>query len=357
MEIIAWIGFSQSLFAAILLIAKRNASDPDKILAAWLSLLAIEFLTCAIDYNVLGYPILSSSFLLFNPAFYIYIRSLVDKNFKPKWIQLMHLLPFIVFEIGAYLQEETISLQTFFEFDTTFPFRMLFGLANVLSWWGYNLYSIWLIIKHRRNLKNEFSTLEGTKTLGWILLVAIFYILYCTAAFIMGATVIIVGDNPLLPHIYNYSALLGLIYIFSFYGLKQEPIFKKPLIQEKGGRYKKSVLSVKKKNDIKTLLLNYFEKEKPYLNSDLNMDLLSETLKIPKHNITEVLNTEIGNNFFQFVNNYRVNEVKKMLDDKKNLFSIEAIGYECGFNSKSSFFTVFKNITGMTPLQYKSIIK
>jgi AraC-like DNA-binding protein len=79
---------------------------------------------------------------------------------------------------------------------------------------------------------------------------------------------------------------------------------------------------------------------------------LSNALGIPKYLLTEVLNVAMGKNFFRLVNEYRVEAVKKMLMKKKE-YSIEAIGYECGFNSKSSFFTVFKNITGLTPLQYK----
>jgi AraC-like DNA-binding protein len=59
-------------------------------------------------------------------------------------------------------------------------------------------------------------------------------------------------------------------------------------------------------------------------------------------------------NFYQFVNEYRVEAVKKMLANprRKNI-SIEAIGFDCGFNSKSTFFSVFKSITGMTPAQFK----
>jgi AraC-like DNA-binding protein len=107
------------------------------------------------------------------------------------------------------------------------------------------------------------------------------------------------------------------------------------------------------KEKIKKSILRYFEKKEVYLNPDLNMDLLSKALKIPKYQLTEVLNTSIGKNFFQFVNAYRVEEVKKMLVDPKNLYSIEAIGYECGFSSKSSFYKEFKRITGMTPAEYK----
>jgi AraC-like DNA-binding protein len=105
---------------------------------------------------------------------------------------------------------------------------------------------------------------------------------------------------------------------------------------------------------IKANLIDYFDKTEPYLNPDLSMDMLSKALGFPKHHITEVLNKEIGKNFFQFVNEHRVEAVKDMLSANKNYFSIEAIGYECGFNSKSSFFTIFKKATGQTPLQFKN---
>jgi len=85
--------------------------------------------------------------------------------------------------------------------------------------------------------------------------------------------------------------------------------------------------------------------------------MLSAALKVPKYQLTEVLNTEIGQNFFQFINTYRVEAVKKMLINPKNHFSIEAIGYECGFASKSAFYTVFKSLTGQTPVAFRDAIK
>ena len=117
--------------------------------------------------------------------------------------------------------------------------------------------------------------------------------------------------------------------------------------------YKNSILSTEAKQLIKEKILYYFDKEKAYLNPNLNMDLLSESINFPKYQITEVLNVEIGKNFFQFVNSYRIEAVKKMLLEPKLKYSIEAIGYECGFNSKSSFYTVFKNLTGETPVAFR----
>jgi hypothetical protein len=62
MNTLAWIGFTQSLFAAVLMFTKKNSSLPDKILSGWLTLLAIEFLTCGLDHSVYGEPLLVEFF-------------------------------------------------------------------------------------------------------------------------------------------------------------------------------------------------------------------------------------------------------------------------------------------------------
>lgn len=354
METIAWVGFSQSLFAALLIMTKKEQSVSDRLLSAWLCLLDIEFLTCALDYTIFGKPLLSSSFLLFNPACYLYISSLTNTNFRLKYIQLLHLLPFLFFEIGAYTIKETISVRSFLHADYTLGFRLAFGLANIISLVVYNSISLVRVTRHRRNLKNEFSTIENYISLGWLLFIIIFYNVYCVASFAIGGTHIFQGTNLMLPHIFNYSALLFMVYAFGFYGLWQKPIYIRHDVEEIPGRYRHSVLGSRKKNEIKNKIIQYFDSARPYLQSELSMDILSAELKVPKHQLTEVLNTEIGSNFFQFVNGYRIEAVKTMLADKKNKYSIEAIGYECGFNSKSTFFTVFKNITGQTPQEYKN---
>jgi len=352
METLIWVGFSQSLFEAILMVAKKKNSISDKILSAWLFLLAIEFLTCALDYKIFGFPLLSSSFLLFNPALYLYIKSLTINNFRLKWFQLLHLLPFLLFEIYAYITREPISLITFFNADPKLTFRMLFALATIASWSVYNPLSIWMVLRHRRNLMNEFSSIDSSRSLAWIYFISIFYISYCFITFFIGLFGLIVPLDSHSPHVYNYSVLLALIYIIGFYGLRQKIIFRESGLPEKS--YKYSVLTEKRKAEIRDMIISYFEKSKPYLNPDLNMESLAEHLKIQKYQLTEVLNTDIGKNFFQFVNSYRIETVKQMLSDPGNKYSIEAIGYECGFNSKSAFFTVFRNMTGQTPLQFKN---
>jgi AraC-like DNA-binding protein len=353
METIAWIGFSQGLFAAIIMLAKRGVSISDKILTAWLALLAIEFLTCAIDYRYYGVPLLTSSFLLLNPAFYLYSTSLAGGPFKLKLIQLMHLFPFLFFEISAYVLKESYSIRDFFTPNANLWFRYSFSIASVVSWVAYNWATINVILKHRKRLVNEFSTIESNKRISWLLFIVIFYNLYCMVLIAVTVSSIVFRINFSVSPVYNYSALLLMVYIFGFYGLRQGTIFMDTVPDEDvKDKYIHSILSEERKNAIRNLLLEYFNKKRPYLNPELNMNMLSDELKVPKYQLTEVLNILIKKNFFQFVNEYRVEAVKKMLL-KNTGYSIEAIGYECGFNSKSTFFTVFKNIAGLTPLQYR----
>jgi len=353
MNTIAWIGFSQSLFAAILMFTKKDRSLSDKILSGWLTLLSIEFFTLGLDFEIFYQPLLSSSFLLFNPALYLYVSSLTRPSFRLKWVQLFHLLPFIIFELYAYLIKEPFIMDDYFVRDENFLFRMGFALANLISWGVYNPSSLILVHKYRMHLRNEESNIGKNESLGWVLAVGIFYVVYCIIAFIIAVIVYYSDAQADLPNVYNYSVLLFIIFVLSFYGLRQQVLPKQLLIEKIRIPYEHSNLSDDVKKQIEKKILNYFENKKAYLNPELNMELLSHELKIPKHQLTEVLNIEIGKNFFQFVNTYRVDAVKKMLLDPKNKFSIEAIGYECGFTSKSSFYTVFKSMTGVTPVVFK----
>ena len=353
METIAWVGFSQGAFASILVLAKKERSDSDRILAAWLALLALEFLLNAFDYTFIGKPVLSSSFLLFNPACYLYLRSLTTEDFRLKWVQLLHLLPYVSVKLIAYLLLEPYDLESYLEVDESLWFRILFSVASVLSWLIYNSYSIILVMRHRMGLEEEFSTIESAVKVGWMLFVVIFYNLYCAAAVIIGAVSVLTGSDSPLMHVYSYSTLLFMAYVLGFYGLWQRSIYPgKGTARDKEKKYSRYPLSPSRKRKIREDLVNFFETGKPYLNPDLNMSFLSGHLDIPKHHLTEVLNTEIGKNFFTFVNEYRVEAVKKLLAEKGHLYSIESIGFDCGFSSKSSFFTVFKKMTGLTPMQY-----
>ena len=96
--------------------------------------------------------------------------------------------------------------------------------------------------------------------------------------------------------------------------------------------------------------------EKPYLNSQLSISMLAEQIKIPSNHLSQIINEQEGKNFFEFVNNYRIEEVKqRIIENQDKKFTLLAIAYDSGFNSKSSFNRIFKKQEGLTPNQYINI--
>ena len=98
----------------------------------------------------------------------------------------------------------------------------------------------------------------------------------------------------------------------------------------------------------------FMKTNRPYLDSDLTLPKLAEDLNVSTHHLSQVINEMHDKNFFNFINKYRVEEVKRKIQDPKyQNYSLLGIAYESGFNSKSAFNRVFKNITGTTPSKYR----
>jgi AraC-like DNA-binding protein len=97
------------------------------------------------------------------------------------------------------------------------------------------------------------------------------------------------------------------------------------------------------------------QSEKPFLDNELNLLKLAAHMQITIHTLSYVINEGYGENFAQYVNRYRVEEAKKLLDDPQVAhLSILGIAFDAGFNSKTVFNTTFKKITGLSPSEYKS---
>ncbi len=94
-----------------------------------------------------------------------------------------------------------------------------------------------------------------------------------------------------------------------------------------------------------------------YLNRELNLDVLAKEVELSKHDLSRILNEQIGKNFSEFINEYRISKAKRLLEKGNSHLNMLGIAFESGFNNKASFNTSFKKYTGMTPSQYKKEVK
>jgi AraC-like DNA-binding protein len=123
-------------------------------------------------------------------------------------------------------------------------------------------------------------------------------------------------------------------------------------------KYERSGLSEEKSAESLKKLQQLMENEKPFLNPNLTLNDLSSNLSISSHNLSEILNTQLNQNFFDFVNQYRINEVKKYLEDEnKDHLTLLSIALDAGFNSKSGFNLVFKKFMNITPSEYRQRVR
>ncbi|WP_162131559.1 helix-turn-helix domain-containing protein [Galbibacter marinus] len=98
----------------------------------------------------------------------------------------------------------------------------------------------------------------------------------------------------------------------------------------------------------------YMENEKPYLDYELTLQKLASQLDMPEKEISILINHHLGKHFFDFINEYRIEEAKRILGNQQNkALTILEILYQVGFNSKSSFYTAFKKVTNQTPTAYR----
>ena len=96
------------------------------------------------------------------------------------------------------------------------------------------------------------------------------------------------------------------------------------------------------------------EKEKIFQEPELTLQTLADKISIPSYQVSQAINDGLQKSFYDLVNGYRVEEAKRLLiDSKTSNYTILSVGFEAGFNSKTTFNTVFKKFTGLTPTEFR----
>jgi len=118
-------------------------------------------------------------------------------------------------------------------------------------------------------------------------------------------------------------------------------------------KYKFAKLSNEESKQICENLIGYMKREKPYINPELKISDLANAINCSSHSLSYVFNQYLNQNYYDFVNEYRVAEFKLLVNDSRySKYTLSALSEKCGFSSRASFFRSFKKLTGITPNEY-----
>jgi len=374
MTIVLLIGFFMSLFFFILMMGKKNKALSDRALVC---IFAVYALTIGGPYieiynrnNDFPYPHLINNawlfLLLHGPILWLYVKSLTVKDFKVKAFHLVHLLPFAVFLVLHILNylflaaDEKILLTKNELFTTTVLFKIR-GISIGIFSIGYNIWALRLLRRHRINIENQFSNVEKID-LSWLKTLVIASLIVFSvnvSLFNINNYLHFAGFYELAQIAYSFSAIYVLF--IGYFGIKQGRIFIDNVnieIQHNiENRIKKESVLLEKKDfsHIISRLTLLMEQDHPYLEPEITLSKLSNLLKVKPEILSEVLNSSLNQNFFDYINKYRIEDFKiKCLDKENKHLSVMGIAYDCGFNSKAAFYRAFNKFEGISPTTYIS---
>jgi AraC-like DNA-binding protein len=132
-------------------------------------------------------------------------------------------------------------------------------------------------------------------------------------------------------------------------------VLKKNILYSVGKtRSPKAGLSEDRIRELADMIIKAIEKEKLFTESELSLQDLANKIRCAPHQASQAINEGLKKSFYDVINGYRVEEAKRLLIDPKNMnYTILSVGFEAGFNSKTTFNTVFKKFTGVTPTEYR----
>jgi len=365
----------QGILLSVLLFNKKKNHNANIFLSLGILALTVDLFAVFYEVNEYFYQyphFLGLTFgfpLVYGPLFYFYTRFLVVPGSKFKAKDFIHFIPFlllVLYMVPSLLMNGEEKIQYVLSiFSGNQIDYIIFGHLKPLHGIVYVVFTIKLINRHNEKIKNSFSNIEKVN-LSWL------KNLFIGMIAVWGIVIItVLIDDFFQQYAFKYDLAINfsisiLIYGIGYMGLNQPEIFNQEdeilttrpngadKLEPETAGYKKSGLSDSSAEKISNDLLNLFNNEKPYLDSELTLGKLAVMLNVSPHNLSEVINSKLKQNFYELVNGYRVEEVKRKLQSPEyDMYSILGIAYESGFNSKTSFNTIFKKYVGQTPSDYK----
>ncbi|WP_282084860.1 helix-turn-helix domain-containing protein [Aquimarina algiphila] len=323
--ILASLGLAQGLFLSFYLLRLKNGNNKSNIFLA----LFILGLTIRVGKSVLNYymslenwqnNIGISGILFAAPSLWFYGITLFEKSKSFSIKEYLHFVPFISFLFLIPLVPRNGNFESFWNYGIVVFYLLLY---LILSW--SNLYRNRLKIP--KNVVHWYRNILIGATLIWLHYVVNLFDF--TMYYIRG------------PIFYSF-----LIYVFSYLFLSHHKFNLQ--------KYNSSNLNKKLSKMLFLEVKELFETEHIFLDNNLTLNMISKKLKIKAREVSQVINENAQQNFYDFVNQYRIEKAEVLLKDSKYANEkIATIAYDSGFGNVTSFNTAFKKKNGVTPSAYK----
>lgn len=356
-------GGTLAFFFELLLLGKKPKCLPDRILSFWMFIIGLHlflyyFHITGIEFkypHLLGIGIPFP--LIHGPLLFLYAGALTNyfTEWKPKY--LLHFLPVIFFFLYYFnffisTGQEKIDFVNKLIKKPDFVLIAFYPLI-LISGFTYIFLTFFLLRRHHRNILNNLSNSGEKNNLHWLR--------NLLAGMLIIWTVVVIGDfltDSPSKDMAIYISLSVFVIFIGFYGLRQGNIFMnlpgeyliQGLTEDKKQRYTKSGLKEDQANEIKRKLEKLMTEEKLFLDENISLPQLAKLINIHPNYLSQVINDRFQKNFYDFINTYRIEEFKRIVSLSKNRNkTFYALALDCGFNSKASFNSSFRKITGTTP--------
>ena len=368
--IIVWAAVLQGLLLGLIFItSKKYRSFANQLLGFFLLTFVFAALTDLLPfyeiwgYSIAGYFTLPEVKLLFPVLFLHFVLEKVGRSSSyALFLKIHYLLAFGIVSITLInlamfliLDNSLLALLGWEFLDLFFMSQQYYAFLLTVSIF---VISIKETIQYRNLIRNEFTDM-ALLDINWLwqcILGISPIILFWGAELVrimLGGT----GQSDLTIVAYLFIAIFN--YFVSFKAFTQQTLFdgsadtwrtiaKTPIIPDRS--------SAAIDGEICDMIKEKMETKEYYLNQNLTIHEFSKEIKISARTISTCINQNMRLNFNEWVNNYRVETALKMIhSDSKNLLSIEGIGMDSGFKSRSAMYTAFKKKTGYSPGHFRSV--
>lgn len=356
------------VFSCLVLSQKRFITGNTKYLGLVVLFLSFSNLQYWIlDTKVIDiYPILKYIYIpwhwLVLPMFYFYVKRFIGR--KPLNKKRIYTLtaPFL---IVLLIHISQVAYHFFVDSEYDIPSHFGRGLFVYIEFFSvfFNVLLMFLTFKmislHERDKSYKIEWVKSETS--W--LKKLIYIGVITCLFWLIGIVIVVVYDLNKSHVF-YPMWIGisvLVYWIGYVGVQKSKQLKERIELRKKRIETLSIRqssNEKKPSDAFDKIELYLKNNRPFLNSQISLKSLANDLNLSEGYLSQLINNNYHGNFNDYINSFRISEAKKILADKTyDAYTIAAIGLECGFNSKSSFYDAFKKHTETTPSMYKKEVR